>query len=128
MESVVPLETKTEPNRGQAEEMVAAPSAPVAAPDPSEAAAASSSSRFGVLRHRHCRNVGGASFVSNVGNWMEMVGLQMFVATLTGSLQWLGYLGAAQLTPILVLGTLGGLVAAVSVRRRHGALGSAFWR
>ena len=74
--------------------------------------------RFGVLRHRHYRNVLLAQFVSNCGNWMEMVGLQMYVATMTGSLKWLGYLGAAQLTPILVLGTFGGLVADRTDRRR----------
>lgn len=68
-------------------------------------------SRWGVLRHRHYRNVWAASFVSNVGHWMEMVGIQMIVAKATGSLKMLGYFAAAQLLPILVLGILGGLVA-----------------
>ncbi len=75
-------------------------------------------SRWGVMRHRHYRNVVAAQFVSNCGNWMEMVGLQMYVAQETGSLKWLGYLGAAQLTPILVLGTFGGLLADRIDRRR----------
>lgn len=76
------------------------------------------SGRFAVLRHRHYRNVLWAQFVSNCGNWMEAVGLQMYVATITGSLEWLGYLGAAQLAPILILGTFGGLVADRVDRRR----------
>ncbi len=68
-------------------------------------------SRWGVLRHKNFRVVWCASFVSNIGNWMEMVGIQMIVAHATGSLKMLGYFAAAQLLPILVLGTFGGLVA-----------------
>jgi MFS family permease len=66
---------------------------------------------IGVLRHRHFRNVWSASFVSNVGNWMEMLGVQMIVAHATGSLAMMGYLGAAQLAPIPILGIFGGLLA-----------------
>jgi len=68
-------------------------------------------SRWGVLRHRHFRNVWGAALVSNTGNWMEMLGVQMIVAHETHSLKMLGYLAAAQLSPILVLGLVGGVVA-----------------
>ena len=49
--------------------------------------------------------------VSNTGNWMEMLGVQMIVAHETGSLKMMGYLAAAQLAPIMLLGVLGGLVA-----------------
>lgn len=68
-------------------------------------------SRWGVLRHGHFRNVWLAAFVSNVGTWMEQVGVQMVVAKRTGNLAVLGSLGAAQLFPILVLGIFGGLLA-----------------
>lgn len=68
-------------------------------------------SRWGVLRHKHFRNVWTASFVSNIGNWMEMLGVQMIVAHETGSLSIAGYLGAAQLGPTLLLGVWGGLLA-----------------
>lgn len=68
-------------------------------------------SKWGVLRHKHYRNVFCASFVSNTGNWMEMVGIQMIVAKETGSLKMLGYFAAAQLLPILLLGIVGGVVA-----------------
>ena len=40
-----------------------------------------------------------------------MLGIQMIVAHATGSLTMLGYLGAAQMAPVLVFGLLGGLVA-----------------
>ncbi len=69
------------------------------------------SSTWGVLRHTHFRRVWAASFVSNSGNWMELVGIQMTVATITGELKMLGIHGAATLTPILVFGLFGGLAA-----------------
>ncbi len=68
-------------------------------------------SRWGVLRHAHYRNMLGAQFVSNVGGWMELFGMQWLVAQKTGSLSALAYLGAAQLVPIMVFGLLGGLAA-----------------
>ncbi|MCC6320162.1 MAG: MFS transporter [Phycisphaerales bacterium] len=68
-------------------------------------------SRLGVLRHKYFRRVWIASFVSNSGNWMEMVGIQMIVAKETGSLKMLGYFAAAGLMPILLFGVFGGLVA-----------------
>ncbi len=40
-----------------------------------------------------------------------MLGIQMIVAHATGSLSMLGYLGAAQMAPVLVFGLLGGLTA-----------------
>lgn len=66
---------------------------------------------LGVMRFKHYRRVIGASFVSNIGGWMEMVGIQMIVAKATGSLKMLGYFAAAQLLPILLIGIFGGLVA-----------------
>lgn len=72
---------------------------------------ASGPERLGVLRNIHFRRVWTASFISNTGNWMEMLAVQMVVAHETGSLKMMGYLGAAQLTPILVFGLLGGLLA-----------------
>jgi MFS family permease len=74
--------------------------------------------RWGVLRHRHYRNMLGAQFVSNVGGWMEMFGMQWLVAQKTGSLESLGNLGAAQLLPIMIFGVFGGLVADRVNRKR----------
>lgn len=82
--------------------------APVA---PSASRQTTRASAWGVLRHKHFRIVWGASFVSNIGNWMEMLGIQMIVAHQTGSLKMLGLLAGAQLAPVMVLGMFGGVVA-----------------
>lgn len=82
-----------------------------------------------VLRHAHYRNIWAAAFVSNVGGWMEAVGVQWVMKELTVSPQWterggpnamtmLGYLALAQLGPTLVLGLLGGLLADRVNRKR----------
>lgn len=95
------------------------PAAPIAAAAPAAVSAATrNEGRFSVLGYPAYRRVLVAQFISNCGNWMELIGLQMLVATLTQSLVWMGYLGAAQLLPILFLGTLGGLVADRVDRRR----------
>lgn len=75
-------------------------------------------SRLGVLRHRDYRNVWLGSMISNVGTWMEGVGLQWLVAKQTGDMVVMGYLAAAQLGPTLVLGVIGGLVADRFNRKR----------
>jgi MFS transporter, DHA1 family, staphyloferrin A biosynthesis exporter len=68
--------------------------------------------RLGVLRrHRHFRNVWLGSMVSNVGGWMEAVGIQWIVAKTTGSPVMMANLAALQLGPTLVLGMVGGLTA-----------------
>lgn len=79
-------------------------------------------SRWGVLRHRHYRNIWGASFASNVGSWMEMVAVQWVMAQAALAPEWvnagkpgaaimMGYLATAQMAPILLLGLVGGMVA-----------------
>jgi MFS family permease len=73
--------------------------------------AAAAHSRLGVLRHRHFRNVWLGAMGSNIGGWMEGVGVQWIVAEKTGSTLVMAYLAAAQLGPTLVLGVLGGLTA-----------------
>ena len=49
--------------------------------------------------------------VSNVGGWMEGVGVQWIVAQETGSPLMMAYLAAAQLGPTMLLGMVGGLTA-----------------
>ncbi|MBY0311042.1 MAG: MFS transporter [Phycisphaerales bacterium] len=68
-------------------------------------------SRWGVLRHKHYRNVLSAQFVSNTGAWMEMFAIQMFIAEISGRLDDQGILGACQQVPIFLLGILGGVIA-----------------
>ncbi len=64
-----------------------------------------------VLEHRHFRNVLFAQFFSNVGGWMEMFAIQMFIAKATGRLDDQGTLGALSGLPIFFLGVFGGVVA-----------------
>lgn len=68
-------------------------------------------SRLGVLRHHHFRNVWAGAMVSNVGGWMEGVGVQWIVAHTTKSTTMMATLAAAQLGPTLALGLVGGLAA-----------------
>lgn len=67
--------------------------------------------RWGALRHRHFRNVWLGAMVSNIGGWMEGVGVQWIIAHTTGSALMMANLAAAQLGPTMVLGLLGGLSA-----------------
>jgi MFS family permease len=102
-----------EPREG----MVDGPIDPVSQPSPRMAAAgginpaAAHRSRLGVLRHHHFRNVWLGAFISNIGGWMEGVGVQWIVARTTGSPVMLANLAVAQLAPTLVLGMVGGIVA-----------------
>jgi MFS family permease len=75
-------------------------------------------SRLGVLRHRHFRNVWAGAMVSNVGGWMEGVGVQWIIAHKTQSPTMMSTLAAAQLGPTLVLGLLGGIAADRINRKR----------
>lgn len=84
---------------------------PPASPDADRIAPAPRPSRLGVLRHTHFRSVWLGAMVSNVGGWMEGVGVQWIVAHTTGSAVMMGYLAAAQLGPTLLLGMVGGLTA-----------------
>jgi MFS family permease len=79
-------------------------------------------SRWGVLRHRHYRNVWLGAFTSNVGGWMEATGIQWVMTTETLREDWksrglpsavvmLSYLAVAQMAPMLLLSLPGGLVA-----------------
>ncbi len=74
-------------------------------------------SRWGVLQHRHFRNILFAQVFSNIGTWTEMFAIQMFVAHKTGRLDDQGALGMCQQLPIMFLGIFGGL-AADRVNRR----------
>ena len=74
-------------------------------------AAPSRSSRLGVLRHKHFRNVWLGAFGSAIGTWMEHVGVQWLMAEQTNSAAMMGYLALAQFGPMIALGPIGGLVA-----------------
>ncbi len=82
------------------------------------------------LRLPHFRNVWLASLGSNVGSWMEAVGIQWTMAAITLAPSWkaqhpalsapvmMGWLASAQFFPTLLLGLYGGVVADRVNRRR----------
>lgn len=75
-------------------------------------------SSLGVLRHGFFRTVWIAAFFSNVGTWMESVGVRWLVAEETRSPIMAAYLAIAQMSPIFVLGLIGGLTADRVNRKR----------
>jgi MFS family permease len=71
-----------------------------------------------VLANKHYRNVLAAQFVSNIGTWMEMFAIQMYLAQTTGRLDDQGALGVASQLPVFLLGLIGGIVADRTDRRQ----------
>lgn len=70
------------------------------------------------LRHRDFRIVWTGVFLSSIGTWMQNVLLGAYGWELTHSASFVGTLYIAQLGPLLVLSTVGGLIADVVDRRR----------
>lgn len=70
-----------------------------------------------VLANVHYRHILVAQFISNLGNWVELVALQFWLARLTGRLDDQGLLAAMQSLPVALLGLVGG-VAADRLNRR----------
>jgi MFS family permease len=72
----------------------------------------STQKRPNVLRHVHFRNVWLGSFGSSIGAWMEFVGISWIINTSTDRpAVYLGWHGMAQLTPMMLFGVAGGVVA-----------------
>jgi MFS family permease len=67
---------------------------------------------------RNFRLFYGGQFVSQIGNWLTMVGLTLFVLRLTDSGIAVGALAAFQFGPVLVIGAWAGLVADRVDKRR----------
>jgi MFS family permease len=58
------------------------------------------------------------AFVSNIGTWMETVGVGILVTEATGEALWTGLVAAAGFVPSAVLGPVGGALADRVPRRR----------
>jgi len=82
------------------------------------AAGGAKASALGVLQHGFFRAVWIAAFFSNVGTWMESVGVRWLVAEQTRDPIMAAYLAIAQMSPIFVLGLIGGLTADRVNRKR----------
>jgi len=66
---------------------------------------------FAPLRHRSFALLWTGGFVSNVGTWMESIGVGVFVTTETHSAAWAGLVAAAAFVPTAFLGPVGGALA-----------------
>jgi len=75
-------------------------------------------STFASLRVRNFRLFFGGQFISQVGNWLTMVGQTLLVLHLTGNGVAVGALVACQFLPVLLFGAWAGLVADRSDKRR----------
>src|SRR5215468_9328502 len=58
------------------------------------------------------------AFISNVGTWMETIGVGVYVTQATGRAGWTGTVAALMYLPTLVLGPLAGALADRTDRRR----------
>ncbi|WP_326637796.1 MFS transporter [Nonomuraea fuscirosea] len=69
------------------------------------------SSTFRALRHHNYRLWAGADIVSVTGTWMQVLGVNWLILTLTGSATSVGLSLVMQALPTLVLGMWGGALA-----------------
>jgi MFS family permease len=63
------------------------------------------------FRHRRFALLWAGAFVSNIGTWMETVGVGILVTTSTGQAGWTGLVAAAGFVPTALLAPLGGALA-----------------
>ncbi len=70
------------------------------------------------LRHRMFAILWTGAFVSNIGTWMETVGVGILVTEATNQSIWTGLVAAAGFAPLAVLGPVGGALADRVPRRR----------
>jgi MFS family permease len=73
---------------------------------------------WSALRHRNYRLFFVGQLISLIGTWMQTVAQGWLVLQLTGDPVWLGFVAAAQFTPVLVLGLFGGVLADGLPKRR----------
>ncbi len=66
---------------------------------------------FAPFRHRRFALLWAGAFVSNIGTWMETVGVGILVTTATGKAGWTGLVAAAGFVPTALLAPLGGALA-----------------
>ncbi len=82
--------------------------------------------RFSSLRalaHRDFVHVWSGALVSNIGTWMEVLALGVFVTQETGRAEWTGGIAALGYLPSVVLSPLGGALADRFDRRIYLAVG-----
>lgn len=73
---------------------------------------------FSPFRHRPFALLWTGAFVSNIGTWMEAVGVGILVTEVTHRAGWTGLVAAASFVPAALLGPIGGALADRLHRRR----------
>jgi MFS family permease len=73
---------------------------------------------FAPLRHKTFRTLWLAQFTSNVGGWMQTVGAQWLMLSLTGSAAYLAFIQSAASLPVLLFAIPAGAVGDLVDRRR----------
>lgn len=63
------------------------------------------------FRHHAYRRVWIGAFASNIGTWMETVGVGIYVERVTGQAAWVGLVAAAGFAPNALVGPFGGALA-----------------
>src|SRR5436190_10780280 len=63
------------------------------------------------LRHRQFAALWSGAFASNIGTWMETIGVGILVTTQTGQAGWTGLVAAAGFLPMGLVGPFGGALA-----------------
>lgn len=69
------------------------------------------------LRHRDFALVWSSALISNIGNWMQIVGVGVLVTASTGQAMWAALVAAAGTLPTALLSPLGGVYADRHSRR-----------
>jgi MFS family permease len=83
----------------------------VTAPDRASAA-------WAPFRHELFAAMWGAQFVSNIGSWMQTVGAQWLMLTLTGSAAYVALVQTASSLPVMLFAVLAGAIGDLVDRRR----------
>lgn len=73
---------------------------------------------FAPLRHRDFRALWLAQFVSNIGGWMQTVGAQWLMLSLSGSAAYLAFIQSASSLPVLLFAVPAGVAGDLLDRRR----------
>jgi MFS family permease len=85
---------------------------------PSPAAQQARESAWAPFRHQDFAALWGAQFISNIGSWMQTVGAQWLMLSLTGSAAYVALIQTAASLPIVLFAVLAGAVGDLVDRRK----------
>src|SRR3984885_12109967 len=91
--------------------------APDGSPPPSHGSPAASSA-WSPFRHRLFALMWGGQFVSNIGSWMQTVGAQWLMLSLTGSAAYVALVQTAASLPVVLFAVAAGAIGDLVDRRR----------